>query len=388
MSEMKKLAIVTTHPIQYYAPVFKLLYERQNISVKVFYTWGERALDKYDPGFDKKITWDIPVLDGYPYEWVLNTAAEPGTHHFKGIINPELTNQLNRWNPDAILFYGWAYNGHLKAIRHFKNKIPVLFRGDSTLLDEKGGLKGALKSIFLKWVYKHIDHAFYVGTNNKAYFKRYGLKDDQLSFAPHAIDNERFATDQSEDAILLRQKLGIPENEILILFAGKLEDKKSPLLLLNAFLALDKQGVHLLFIGNGALEDDLKTKAKNVTNVHFMNFQNQLAMPAAYQAADLFCLPSKGPGETWGLAVNEAMACGKTVLVSDKVGCAIDLVKENYNGAIFQSENLDDLIINLDKLTSSKGTLTNYGENSKTIIMNWNFLKIAEAIENKLNEKV
>jgi glycosyltransferase involved in cell wall biosynthesis len=388
MSEMKKLAIVTTHPIQYYAPVFKLLYERQNISVKVFYTWGERALDKYDPGFDKKITWDIPVLDGYPYEWVLNTAAEPGTHHFKGVINPELTNQLNIWHPDAILFYGWAYDGHLKAIRHFKNKIPVLFRGDSTLLDEKGGLKGTLKSIFLKWLYKHIDHAFYVGTNNKAYFKRYGLKDDQLSFAPHAIDNERFATDKSEDAILLRQKLGIREDEILILFAGKLEDKKSPLLLLNAFLALDKQGVHLLFIGNGALENDLKIKTKNAINVHFMNFQNQLAMPAAYQAADLFCLPSKGPGETWGLAVNEAMACDKAVLVSDKVGCAIDLVKENYNGAVFQSENLDDLIINLDKLTSSKGTLTNYGENSKTTIMNWNFLKIAEAIENKLNEKV
>ena len=385
---MKKLAIVTTHPIQYYAPVFKLLYERQNISVKVFYTWGERALDKYDPGFDKKITWDIPVLDGYPYEWVLNTAAEPGTHHFKGVINPELTNQLNRWHPDAILFYGWAYNGHLKAIRHFKNKIPVLFRGDSTLLDEKSGLKGIFKSIFLKWVYKHIDHAFYVGTNNKAYFKRYGLKDDQLSFAPHAIDNERFASDKSEDAILLRQKLGVPENEILILFAGKLEDKKSPLLLLNAFLALQKQGVHLLVIGNGALEDDLKIKAKSATNVHFMNFQNQLAMTAAYQAADLFCLPSKGPGETWGLAVNEAMACGKAVLVSDKVGCAIDLVKESYNGAVFQSENLDDLIINLDKLTSSKDTLTNYGENSKTIIMNWNFLKIAEAIENKLNEKV
>ena len=385
---MKRLAIVTTHPIQYYAPVFKLLYEKQEIIIGVFYTWGERALDKYDPGFDQKITWDIPVFDGYPYEWVLNTAAEPGTHHFKGIINPGLTDQLSAWHPDAILFYGWAYDGHLKAIRYFKNKIPVLFRGDSTLLNEKSGLKGIFKSIFLKWLYKHIDHAFYVGTNNKAYFKRYGLKDNQLSFAPHAVDNERFEADKSEDAFLLRQKLDVRENEILILFAGKLEDKKSPLLLLNAFLALQKQGVHLLFIGNGALENDLKTKAKNATNVHFMNFQNQLAMPAAYQAADLFCLPSRGPGETWGLAVNEAMACGKAVLVSDKVGCAIDLVKENYNGTIFQSENSDDLIANLDKLTSSKSTLTKYGENSKTIIMNWNFLKIAEAIENKLNEKV
>lgn len=385
---MIKLAIITTHPIQYYAPIFKLLYERQNITIKVFYTWGEKALDKYDPGFDKKISWDIPVLDGYPYEWVLNTAVEPGTHHFKGIINPGLPYQLNKWHPDALLFYGWAYHGHLNAIRYFKNRLPVFFRGDSTLLDAKGGLKDVLKSIFLKWVYKHIGHAFYVGTNNKAYFKRYGLKDNQLSFAPHAIDNERFATDKSEDAILLRQDLGITDNEILILFAGKLEDKKSPFLLLNSFLALHKQGVHLLFIGNGLLEIDLKVKAANTPNVHFMDFQNQLAMPSAYQAADLFCLPSKGPGETWGLAVNEAMACGKAILASDKVGCAVDLVKENYNGAIFKSGNLDNLLNILNKLTSSKSILSQYGANSKLMITNWNFQKIVETIENKLNETV
>lgn len=385
---MKRLAIVTTHPIQYYAPVFKLLHERDNIVIKVFYTWGERALDKYDPGFDKKITWDIPLLDGYPYEWVLNTSSDPGTHHFRGIVNPELMDQIEAWEPNSVLFFGWAYHGHLKAIRYFKNKVPVLFRGDSTLLDGTSGIKEILKSIYLKWVYKHIDQAFYVGTNNKAYFKKFGLKESQLCFAPHAIDNDRFAADRRSDAIALREKFGIAENEILILFAGKLEDKKSPVLLLNAFLALKPSKTHLLFIGNGALEKDLKAIARGAVNIHFMDFQNQQAMPAAYQAADLFCLPSKGPGETWGLAVNEAMACGKAILVSDKVGCAVDLVQENYNGAIFQNENLEDLAAKLNKLLNSKNGLHKYGENSKIIIRNWSFLKIAETIENKMNEKV
>src|SRR5258708_31443071 len=113
-----RLAIITTHPIQYYAPVFKLLHERGNISIKVFYTWGESALNKYDPGFDKNITWDIPLLDGYPYEWVQNAATDPGSHHFKGIVNPGLTDQVKAWQPNAILFYGWAYQGHLKTIRY------------------------------------------------------------------------------------------------------------------------------------------------------------------------------------------------------------------------------------------------------------------------------
>ena len=383
---MKKLAIVTTHPIQYYAPMFKLLTMRGNIDIRVFYTWGEKALDKYDPGFDKKIEWDIPLLEGYPYEWVENTSAKPGSHHFRGIINPHLINQIRKWQPDAVLFYGWAYHSHLKAMRYFKNKVAVLFWGDSTLLDEQMGARNLLKSVFLKWVYKHIDHAFYVGSNNKHYFKRYGLKENQLSFAPHATDNERFADNKSAEAILIRKKLGIRNDEILILFAGKLEGKKSPELLLNAFLALNKPGMHLLFVGNGGLENNLKIMAADKPSVHFMDFHNQSAMPAIYQACDLFCLPSKGPGETWGLAVNEAMACGKAILVSDKVGCAIDLVNEGYNGMVFKNENVDDLREKLKELTLSKELLKLYGNNSKKLITNWNFSKIAEAIENKLND--
>ena len=118
-----RLAIVTTHPIQYYAPVFKLLADK--IDVKVFYTWGSEAMEKFDPGFGKAISWDIPLLDGYSYEWVKNTAPNPGSHHFKGIINPNLINQIKFWQADAILVYGWAYDSHLKVIRHFKNKLPI-----------------------------------------------------------------------------------------------------------------------------------------------------------------------------------------------------------------------------------------------------------------------
>src|SRR5258708_36114106 len=134
---MKKLAIITTHPIQYYAPVFKLLTERQQLNIKVFFTWGENAVNKYDPGFNRKIEWDIPVLGGYAYEWVKNSSKDPGTHHFTGIVNPGIINQVDAWQPDAILVYGWGFQSHLKGIRHYKNKIPELFRGDSTLLSEQ-----------------------------------------------------------------------------------------------------------------------------------------------------------------------------------------------------------------------------------------------------------
>ncbi|QKJ30450.1 glycosyltransferase family 4 protein [Mucilaginibacter mali] len=380
---MKRLAIITTHPIQYYAPVFKLLTERGNIGIKVFYTWGDNSMAKHDPGFGKNVTWDIPLLDGYEYEWVKNTSAEPGSHHSKGIINPDLIERIDNYQPLAILVFGWNYNSHLKAIRHFKNKLPVYFRGDSTLLDDTGWLKSILKLLYLKWVYKHVGHAFYVGTNNRAYFKKYGLKDNQLSFAPHAIDNERFSVPHQHEANTMRHELGVGEHDVLILFAGKLEEKKSPQLLLKAFLSVNAAHTHLLFVGSGRLKEDLVSEAHGNTNVHFRDFKNQSVMPVVYQACDIFCLPSKGPGETWGLAVNEAMACGKAVLVSNKCGCAADLVSKN-NGAIFSSENINELTASLKELFHSKDRLKKMGEASALLIKSWSFAHIAGAIEHKL----
>jgi len=382
---VQKLAIITTHPIQYYAPLFKLLSERKQIDIKVFYTWGEHSVKKFDPAFGKDISWDIPLLEGYNYEWAQNTAAEPGSHHFKGIITPGLIRQIKAYQPNAILVFGWAYQSHLKVLRYFKNKLPVYFRGDSTLLDEKPGPRLILKAIFLKWVYSHVDHAFYVGTNNKAYFKKYSLKEKQLSFAPHAIDNKRFDADRSDEVCVLRNTLGLSKADKLILFAGKFEEKKATELLLDAFISIDLHDAHLLLVGNGILETTLRDKAAKHKNIHFMDFQNQSMMPVMYQACDLFCLPSRGPGETWGLAVNEAMACKKAIVVSDKCGCAIDLVTIE-NGIIFESGNISELKSALNLLLGGSRILLNeYGIRSGVIIKDWSFEHIALAIETKLN---
>jgi len=380
---MKRLAVVTTHPIQYYAPVFKLLHERGHIAIKVFYTWGKAGIEKYDPGFKKNIKWDMPLLEGYDYEWVLNTAANPGSHHFKGIVTPGLNKQIADWSPDAILVFGWAYRGHLSVMRYFKGKVPVYFRGDSTLLNVQSGVKSVIKKIFLKHVYSKIDYAFYVGTNNKAYFKAYGLRNDRLIFAPHAVDNQKFVASHHKEANALRKQLNLSDEDILILFAGKFEPAKNPLILIETFKQINQPNAHLLFVGNGVLESSLKTEAAGFNNIYFLEFQNQSAMPALYQAANLFCLPSVD--ETWGLGVNEAMAAGKAVLVSDKVGCAVDLVKNYINGAVFKSQSAASLRYALLHLIANKDNLAKMGQQSQKIIQPWNFTAIAQAIEAQLN---
>ena len=336
----RRLAIITSHPIQYNAPLFELIAKEPNIELMVFYTWGESCLgEKYDPDFGKVIEWDIPLLEVYNYTFVKNTSSDSGSHHFKGIINPSLNQEIEAWNPDAIWIWGWSFDSHLKAMRHFKGKVPVWFRGDSTLLDETKGfsLKKIARRIFLKWVYRHVEKAFYVGTHNKAYFKKYGLKESQLVYAPHAIDNNRFSDETGEKtmrALEWRKELGYSESDLVILFAGKFEKKKNPNFCLELSKKISLPNIKFLMVGNGILESNLKSETKDDSRFVFLDFQNQSQMPILYRVADLFILPSLGPGETWGLSINEALATGTKVLASEYCGGAIDLIND-HNGLVF-----------------------------------------------------
>ena len=384
---MKRLAIISTHPIQYNAPVFKLLAADPNLAVKVFYTLGTSAAEVVDKGFGKKISWDIPLLEGYEYQFLQNVSKNPGTSYFRGVINPAIIPEIEKFAPTDILVYVLSFDSHLKVLRYFKNKVNVYFRGDSTLLDENGGIKLLLRRIMLSWTYRYIDKAFYVGTNNKQYFLRHGVKEQNLIFAPHAIDNERFGDDalHREESRRIRENLGIPESHIVFLFAGKFEKKKNPLLLLSAFKQLNKQDVSLVLVGNGVLETELQQTAAGYNNIHFLPFQNQTRMPAVYRAGDVLVLPSSGPGETWGLCINEAMASGLAVIASNKVGCAVDLVHENENGFIFEADSVESISDTLKNCSSrSADELAEMGKASRAIIADWSFKHIYEAIRKTL----
>jgi glycosyltransferase involved in cell wall biosynthesis len=224
----------------------------------------------------------------------------------------------------------------------------------------------------LRCVYNHVDCALYVGRNNRAYFEAHGLSEAQLAWVPHAIENARFADAPSADekARQWRIEIGIPEDAPVILFAGKLGEKKAPDVLLDAFLNLETDESHLAVVGSGPMEDTLKTQAASHPRVHFLGFQNQSRMPVVYRLGDVFVLPSRGPGETWGLAVNEAMACARPIVVTEQVGCAPDLV-DDTNGRVVPSENATALRHVLDDLMGDQKRLRMMGNRSAERIQDW-----------------
>ena len=384
-----KLAILSTHPIQYYAPLFRQLATAEDLQCHVFYSWTGSTEATYDHGFERDVEWDIPLLEGYEYTFVPNESSDPGTHHFRGLVNPSLIPRVKEWDPDAVLVFGWSWQSHLRALVHFHGRVPVLFRGDSTLLDEQPGLRKIARRLWLWWVYRHVDAALYVGTHNRAYFAAHGLDDEQLHWVPHAIDNDRFAdadNEFEEEARAWRADLGIAEEAPVALFAGKLESKKAPDVLLEAFLALDHDAAHLVLAGDGPMASTLQRQAEGCSRVHFLGFQNQSRMPVVYRLGDVFVLPSRGPGETWGLAVNEAMACGRPVIASDRVGCAPDLVERGpeKKGCVVPAEDVAALREALGELVEDSDRRAAMGTRSAMHIEKWSIEEAATRIEERV----
>ncbi len=343
-----RLAVVISHPTQYYSPWFRALAAEATLSIKVFHLWDFGVAQRHDHQFGRSFQWDVDLLSGYEHEFVPNVARDPGTHHFRGLDNPSLLARLRAWSPAAILLFGYAYRSHLSVL--LRPPAPLIFRGDSHLLGHPA--PSWFKRLALRWIYGRFAAITYVGAANRDYFRTFGVPDAKLHFAPHSVDASRFVRDPATQAAAdqLRSELGLAGKKI-VLFAGKLLPAKQPTALLAAFSQLAPPDAALVFVGEGPEREALVAQAATqpACSVRFLPFANQTEMPARYALADLFVLPSRGIYETWGLAVNEAMHLGVPCLVSDRVGCQRDLITEGETGWVFPATETAALVAALDR---------------------------------------
>ena len=354
-----KLAVVATHPIQYYAPWFRYLATR--IDLHVFYAHQQNAKGQGDAGFAIEFNWDIPLLDGYSYRWLTNVSRCPSVDHFAGCDTPELFKLLQRKDFDACLILGWNRKCYLQAaaacVRH---RIPILVRGDSHLGTPRGRIHRLGKYLPYRLLLPSCGAHLYVGKRNRDYLRYYGVPESKLFFSPHCVDNEFFSLEahraRSQGRTLqLRSQLGIRQTDFVALFVGKMIKLKRPADLLDACCIVNnastESNVHSVFVGDGPLRNDLMYQANTLGDrIHFVGFRNQGEMPVWYAAADILVLPSAN--ETWGLVVNEAMACGVPVVVSEAVGCAIDLIDERQTGYTYPVGDARQLASRIAQLRS------------------------------------
>jgi glycosyltransferase involved in cell wall biosynthesis len=346
-----RLAVVLSHPTQYYSPWFRWLRAHTALELRVFYLWQAGVSAQPDPEFLKTFQWDVDLLSGYEHEFVPNVARSPGSDRFWGLRNPTLTSRLAEWRPEAVLLFGYAYATHLRLILWARRRgVPLVFRGDSHLLGRPS--PGGWQVGLLRLLYRQFAAVTWVGKANRDYFATLGVPANRLFFAPHAVNHELFNPARPEHqaaAAALRRELGIASTTRVVLFAGKFLPAKQPRELLEAFLSLHLPGTALVMVGDGPESAALRERARASPGggVYFLPFANQSEMPARYLLADVFVLPSRGLYETWGLAVNEAMHLGLPCLVSDRVGCQQDLVSDGETGWVFRADDPAHLRVKL-----------------------------------------
>jgi glycosyltransferase involved in cell wall biosynthesis len=344
-----RLAIVAGHPVQYISPWLNALAKRKSIELKVFYLWDLGVSSAMDPGFGRPLQWDIPLLEGYGYEFIPNRAKRPGNNHFFGYMNPGLAPSLAAWRPDAILLMNYAFLTYVLLLLDPRFwKVPFLFRGDSHDLGRKKGLRNRIHQLFRSLLFRRFQAFLVVGNANYNYYRANGVPTSKLFMGRHAVDNRRFqdaAEEAAHKAHFLRDSLGIGQ-EIVILFVGKFVSVKRPLDLLTAYAHLPAELIdssRIVFVGDGPLRQSIIDRAADLSlkGVCFLPFQNQSMMPAVYSMGDVLVLPSQS--ETWGLVVNEAMNLACPAIVSDHVGCSHDLVVHGQTGWVFPTGDLQAL---------------------------------------------
>jgi glycosyltransferase involved in cell wall biosynthesis len=296
-------------------------------------------------GFGVPFEWDIDLLDGYEYRFLKNVSKRPG-FNFNGCSTPELGSVLDARPYDAFLVNGWNVRSYWQAMRAcWARQIPLILRGDSHLLKASHATRQFAKRIvFGRWV-RRCAAFLTVGTLNEELFEYYGADPTRFFPVRHFVDNAWFAARASSESTHLaelRTRWNVSEGALVVLFAGKFVDVKRPMDAIAAVEQCRHPRLHLLMVGDGPLRRACEQYVLDRDlPVSFAGFLNQQSMPDAYALADLLVLPSAA--ETWGLVVNEAMACGIPALVSDRVGCAPDLIVEDQTGATFPVGNVSAL---------------------------------------------
>src|SRR5262249_25995454 len=232
-----------------------------------------------------------------------------------------------RFQPDAAIITGWQSLPLIQAtIACIRLGIPRVVRGESNALRRRPLPVRLMHRALLN----RFDAMLAIGKMNRTFYLGYGISPERMFGCPYFVDNDRFQQQiikdkaQSQD---FRSSWRIPESSTCFLFAGKLEPKKRIMDLMRAMEAAGKkcQPFHLLVAGTGEQMDEARAFAEAAKlPVTFAGFLNQTEITRAYAAADCLVLPSDY-GETWGLVVNEAMACGLPCVVSEHCGSSADL---------------------------------------------------------------
>lgn len=377
-----RLAIFTSHPIQYQAPWFRALARVPGLELKVFFSYIPDAT-RQGVGFGKAFEWDVPLLEGY--SWAVFSEFNillGGGKVVDGFVRG-IGTALESFNPDVALVLGWHHRSLIQALVTCRLKgIPIVLRGESNNLYRRP----LVKRLAHRLLFAQCAAFLAIGSANAALYASAGVAEDKIYMARYFVDNDWFARQYAKfrpDRTALRATFGIAAESTCFCFVGKLEAKKRVTDFIAAFKLAFAQdsAISALIVGSGEMEAVAKAEAHGLPIV-FAGFLNQSEISKAYVCGDVLVLPSDY-GETWGLVVNEAMVSGLPALVSARAGCAHDLVRDGETGFVCRFGDAEDMAAKMIRLSTSPALRRTLGEQARALVMSE--FTVARAVQETLS---
>lgn len=376
-----RVALIASHVIQYQAPFFRLLAAEGELDLDVLFCSTDGAVSYRDPEMQTTLRWDLDLLGGYRHRFLRNFGFGQG---YTRLINPGILPALLRTRYDAAIFFlGWGTITSLLGMAACRmSDTPILMFGDSSYPPPETTVAGKLRAGVLRTIVGMTDQYLVSGTLNAAYYQHYGADPARFHLVPWAIDNARFAEGArfaAGEREALRGRFGITPDQLAIVYSGKLLPRKDPMTLLRAVDAMQhRANTAVIFLGHGELRDELERFARERgLHVHFAGFVNQSELPKHYAMADVFVLPSRD--DPRATVVNEAMACGLPIVITDRCGPSGDIVRHGDNGFVFAPGDVPALAAHLDTL-SDRAVRTRMAERSREIIATWDYTRGVQGV--------
>jgi glycosyltransferase involved in cell wall biosynthesis len=315
-----------------------------------------------------------------------HTLFPSGKREAHSTLNQAMPQKLDALAPDVVCVSGWGLKVSLAAMLWaVRRGVPVVMLSESNEFDEA---RSAIKE-FIKHRLVTLCSAGLAGGSPQAdYLVKLGLPRERVFVGYDIVDNDYFA----REAAAAKRSIEVPGSYFFA--CARFGQKKNLPGLIRAYTryrqlakpsTLDTRlstVFDLVIAGEGEQRSEIEKTIQEsgvADHVHLVGAKGYTELPSYYAHAGAFIHASTT--EQWGLVVNEAMASGLPVLVSNRCGCAADLVKEGENGWTFDPTNEDEMAELMLRISSDEDARVRMGILSREIIANWGPERFAKGIE-------
>lgn len=376
-----KFVVINTHPIQYYAPLYRELSARDKVDLHVVFLSDVGAVAHLDPGFGQVLAWDIPLMEGYSY-----TVLEPGMAlqeaGFWARSSSKLVKILNELDPDAIQIHGYASKMNWIARSWaIRRRRRIVYTSDSNARNSRSKIIDFLKTIVVSRFFRGVDCFLSTSEANEDYVLRFGAKKESVVRTPFSIEYSRWSEGSGPAGGARKYHFA---------WAGKFVSVKRPIDFIKALEIVCESvegGVDAICIGDGPLRSQMEAAVAalpGACRVDMVGFINQKEMPAALQQAHVFVFSSEA--EAYGLIATEAAAAGLALVVADRIGCVGDtvLAREGVNSLTYPAGDVSALAAAMLKVMLEPENRTKMQQSSQDIARAHDISVAAAMIEDVL----